>query len=70
MNTIVDLLEHRAATRPDQVAYRFSADGMLGPHGEQDEGELSYAQVLERARGVAGLLLRLDPPPRQAVLVR
>ena len=69
MNTIVDLLEHRAATRPDQVAYRFSADGMLGPHGEEDEGELSYAQVLERARAVAGLLLRLDPPPRQAVLV-
>jgi acyl-CoA synthetase (AMP-forming)/AMP-acid ligase II len=69
MNTIVDLLEHRAATRPDQVAYRFSAEGMLGPHGEQDEGELTYAQTLERARAVAGLLLRLDPPPRQAVLV-
>lgn len=69
MSTIVDLLEHRAATRPDHVAYRFSADGMLGPHGEEDEGELTYAQVLDRARAVAGLLLKLDPPPRQAVLV-
>ncbi|HKR13381.1 MAG TPA: fatty acyl-AMP ligase [Pyrinomonadaceae bacterium] len=69
MNTIVDLLEHRAATRPDQAAYRFSPEGMLGPHSEQDEGELTYAQVLERARAVAGLLLKLDPLPRQAVLV-
>jgi acyl-CoA synthetase (AMP-forming)/AMP-acid ligase II len=69
VNTIVDLLEHRAATHPEQVAYRFSAEGIPGPLGEQDEAELSYAQVLERARGVAGLLLNLDPPPRQAVLV-
>lgn len=69
MSSIVDLLEHRAATQPDRVAYRFSPDGMPGLHGEEDEGELTYAQVLERARAVAGLLLKLDPPPRRAVLV-
>jgi len=69
VNTIVDLLEHRAATRPDQVAYRFSPDGALGARDEKGEVELSYAQVLERARAVASLLSGLDPPPRQAVLV-
>lgn len=68
MNTLVELLEHRAATRPDQIAYRFSAEGLRGPQAAAERA-LTYAQVRAEAGAVAARLLALDPPPRQAILV-
>jgi myxalamid-type polyketide synthase MxaB len=48
--TLIDLLEQRAGERPDQTLYTFLQDG------ETEAGHLSFRQLQEKARGLAGLL--------------
>ncbi len=49
--TFVELLRSRAASQPDRTAYVFL------PQGDESEVSLTYAQIDERARAVAGQLL-------------
>jgi acyl-CoA synthetase (AMP-forming)/AMP-acid ligase II/acyl carrier protein len=50
VQSLVELLRHRAATHPDQVAYTFLADG------ERHELHRTWAELDRRARAVAGWL--------------
>lgn len=48
--TLIDLLEQRAGERPDQTLYTFLENG------ETEAGRLSFRQLQEKARQIAGFL--------------
>jgi len=61
--SLVALLEHRAATQPDDDAFVFLSDrGVL-------EAGLTFAQLHSRARGLAQELLRRGAPGDRALLI-
>ena len=63
-STLVERLEQLAATRGEQLAYRFLHTGEVrGP-----QTRLSYAQLRQRARGLASRL-RADLPEGTRVLL-
>lgn len=61
--TLVDLLRWRADTQPERTVYRFLVDG------EDEQQELTYAALDERARAVAAVLQRHTTPGARAVLL-
>jgi acyl-CoA synthetase (AMP-forming)/AMP-acid ligase II len=61
--SLVALLEHRAATQPDDDAYVFLSD-----RGAR-EGGLTFAQLHNRARGLAQELSRKGEPGDRALLI-
>lgn len=61
--SLVALLEHRAATQPDDEAYLFLSD-----RGAR-EAALTFAQLRDRARGVASGLLQKGAPGDRALLI-
>ena len=61
--SLVTLLEHRAATQPDDEAYLFLSD-----RGAR-EAALTFAQLRDRARGVAAGLLQKGAPGDRALLI-
>jgi amino acid adenylation domain-containing protein len=63
VRNVVDLLQLRAAERPDHVAYRFLADGEL------DSSAVTYAQQDSRARAIAATLLQKKVLGERALLL-
>ncbi len=61
--TIVDLLQIRAKTTPDQVAYRFLEDG------ESKEIFITYGELHARARHIASKLLASSPAEHRLALL-
>lgn len=61
--SLVALLEHRAATQGDDEAYIFLSD-----RGTR-EATLTFAQLRDRARGVASTLLKKGAPGDRALLI-
>jgi acyl-CoA synthetase (AMP-forming)/AMP-acid ligase II len=61
--TLVDILAHRAATKPNERAYIFLTD-----HGAE-EATLTYAELLTRANALAGRLAAAAAPGERALLV-
>ena len=62
-SSLVALLEHRAATQRDDEAYLFLSD-----RGAR-EATLTFAQLRDRARGVASALLQKGAPGDRALLI-
>lgn len=60
--SIVDILRHRAARQPDQLAYTFLEDG------EAIGGQLTYGQLDRAARAVAAVLQRCTRPGDRVLL--
>ncbi len=63
MSSLVDLLGRRAAAHPDDPLYTFAADG------ESATERLTYGELAQRARQLAGRLQRWVPPGSRALLV-
>ena len=61
--TIVDVLRLRAATQPNQIAYRFLADG------EEERGSLTYGELYRRARQIAAELQKQSAVGQRALLL-
>ena len=61
--TLVDILAHRAATKPNDRAYLFLSD-----HGAE-EASLTYAELLTRAQALAARLAPAAAPGERALLV-
>ncbi len=59
---IVDVLDHWAAERPNQVAFYFS-------DGEGNDEQITYAQLQQASRGVAAALVQRDLTGKQALLM-
>ena len=62
LTTLVDLLQYRAETTPDKVAYRFLRNG------QSDEVSITYAELDRRARSIA-VSLRKHVEPGSRVLI-
>ena len=62
-DTFAGLLRARAAERPEQVAFTFLADG------ESEGGRLTYAELHQRAAGIASALAESVPPGERALLL-
>jgi len=61
--TIIDLLRFRAATQPNQIAYRFLADG------EEERASLTYGELDRRARQIAAELQTISAVGQRALLL-
>jgi acyl-CoA synthetase (AMP-forming)/AMP-acid ligase II len=61
--TLVHLLQRRGASSPDRVLYTCLADG------ESESGTMTYEQLDEAARALAGVLLTHAAPGDRAVLL-
>src|SRR5215217_7383190 len=61
--SLVELLQQRAASAPEGVAYRFLADG------ETEESRITYAELDQRARAIAAALQDIGAPRERALLL-
>jgi len=62
-DNLVDLLRWRASIQPDQILYRFLADG------ETEQSNISYGQLDRAARSIAALLQLSNPCGARALLL-
>ncbi|GCE15771.1 fatty acyl-AMP ligase [Tengunoibacter tsumagoiensis] len=62
-STLVELLRGRAYSQPTQIAYSFFL------RGDQDEEEITYAELDQRARIIAGCLQQLKAEGKRALLL-
>ena len=62
-STLIDLLDRRAQHEPDELAYTFLADE------EGAELSLSYGELDQRAKAVAGLLQKMEVVGERALLL-
>src|ERR1051326_3653789 len=61
--TLVDLLRGRADHQPAQRSYTFLADG------ENEEGQLTYAELDRQARAIGALLQKCNAEGERALLL-
>ena len=61
--TLVDLLHHRASSRPDRVVYNFLMDG------ETEEVSLTYEQLEREAKAIAAYLQSFTVPQDRVLLL-
>lgn len=61
--TLSDILRWRATHQPDRLAYAYLADG------DEEEARFTYAELDERARGVAARLQSLGGAGERALLI-
>ena len=62
-HNLVELLQQRAGTTPQKIAYRFLQDGTT------ETGKITYAQLNLQARAIAAKLQSLTQPKARVVLV-
>ena len=62
-HNLVELLQQRAGTTPQKIAYRFLQDGTT------ETGNITYAQLNLQARAIAAKLQSLTQPKARVVLV-
>lgn len=62
-HNLVELLQHRADTTPQKIAYRFLQDGTT------ETAQITYAQLNLQARAIAAKLQTLTQPRSRVVLV-
>ncbi|MDX6505240.1 MAG: hypothetical protein QOE29_2365, partial [Gaiellaceae bacterium] len=61
--TLVELLRWRAEHQPDELAYTFLLDG------EEERAQISFAELDEKARGLAATLQELDGEGGRALML-
>ncbi len=61
--TLLDLVQERALSQPDEVVYRFLGDG------ERESGTLTYQQLDTMAQAIAAELQRLGATGERALLI-
>src|SRR5215212_8726502 len=61
--SLVELLQQRAASAPERVAYRFLGDGETG------ESCITYGELNLRARSIAASLQEMGAPGERALLL-
>jgi acyl-CoA synthetase (AMP-forming)/AMP-acid ligase II/acyl carrier protein len=67
LGSVAELLQRRAAQRPDQTAFVFLADARAG--GEASQVAWTYAELDRKARNVAAAVARAAAPGERAALV-
>ena len=63
METLIDVLQHRVRTTPDEIVYRFLVDG------EDNEQTLTYGELDRKARVVSFEILQKCSPGARALLI-
>lgn len=63
INTIVDLLEYRAAEKPQGIAYNYLVDG------ETETVSLTYAELQSKVKAIAAILQSYCAPKERAILL-
>lgn len=62
-STLVELLQHRASTQPDDLAYQFLIDG------KKEGAAYTYAELEEWAKAIASLLQQQEAKGERALLL-